>query len=394
MKYLSVKDISIKWNKDPTLVLRLCKSGRITGAIKIGRSWAIPIDSIKPIDKRTKAAKKINNEVVFRFPLYVNFKEEDYNLSLTYEEKCLRDGEIKFHKFEFKEAKEIFKSLLENSSNRYISIACLYHLAEIYKLENDNELNKTLFSFNALLAEDFPYKKEMKLFKYYFDMNNSYYKSIIDDFDFDCNYNYHPSCYFYMSLICLIPIAYDNFSLANKLRYESQELLCRQMENDGYYLEAQIMSFYLLLVYHLKNNEDKMLYYASKGIELAYKYNLYINAGYFDRYYPKITNSVLKKYPKDFINTILSISKMIKTSEEKYASQSTHPSYLGILSENDFELAFIANQGYNNKEIATKLHISEKVVSKRYNEIYDKLNVKNKHELIELINNTHRNGVL
>lgn len=50
--YLTVKQISEKWELKPRTVQIMCAEGKIPGAIKFGRDWAIPEDATKPIDKR------------------------------------------------------------------------------------------------------------------------------------------------------------------------------------------------------------------------------------------------------------------------------------------------------------------------------------------------------
>ncbi len=52
MEYLSVKEAAEKWNISVRYVQRYCIEGRIKGAMKFGRSWAIPLDTQKPVDLR------------------------------------------------------------------------------------------------------------------------------------------------------------------------------------------------------------------------------------------------------------------------------------------------------------------------------------------------------
>lgn len=54
MKYMTTNEASKKWNISDRRIRVLCDEGRIDGAIKIGRNWSIPTDSVKPIDGRTK----------------------------------------------------------------------------------------------------------------------------------------------------------------------------------------------------------------------------------------------------------------------------------------------------------------------------------------------------
>ncbi len=45
------------WGITTRRVQILCNKGLVEGAIKMDRTWIIPINSMKPVDGRTKAAK-------------------------------------------------------------------------------------------------------------------------------------------------------------------------------------------------------------------------------------------------------------------------------------------------------------------------------------------------
>ncbi|MCQ2439494.1 MAG: helix-turn-helix domain-containing protein [Oscillospiraceae bacterium] len=57
--YLSIKETSEKWDITPRRIQVLCSAGRIDGAAKLGREWAIPVDAEKPDDNRIKSGKFI-----------------------------------------------------------------------------------------------------------------------------------------------------------------------------------------------------------------------------------------------------------------------------------------------------------------------------------------------
>lgn len=52
MEYISVIEASKKWNISDRRIRVLCTEGRIEGAIKIGHSWSIPAEAVKPVDGR------------------------------------------------------------------------------------------------------------------------------------------------------------------------------------------------------------------------------------------------------------------------------------------------------------------------------------------------------
>ncbi len=50
--YMTIKQAAEKWDVTPRRIQFLCSNGRIKGATKFGRDWAIPVDAKKPGDKR------------------------------------------------------------------------------------------------------------------------------------------------------------------------------------------------------------------------------------------------------------------------------------------------------------------------------------------------------
>lgn len=54
MDYLSIQDVSNKWNISKRRVQILCREGRIDGAKKIGNMWVIPRSAGRPVDARTR----------------------------------------------------------------------------------------------------------------------------------------------------------------------------------------------------------------------------------------------------------------------------------------------------------------------------------------------------
>lgn len=52
---LPVRKAAALWNLSERQVSKLCKEGRVPGATKEGKSWIIPIDAQRPIDKRIKS---------------------------------------------------------------------------------------------------------------------------------------------------------------------------------------------------------------------------------------------------------------------------------------------------------------------------------------------------
>ena len=58
--YLSVREISYKWNVSERWVSKLAQDGRIPGMERFGWSWAIPEDAEQPADPRQEKIRKTN----------------------------------------------------------------------------------------------------------------------------------------------------------------------------------------------------------------------------------------------------------------------------------------------------------------------------------------------
>ena len=58
--YRSVKETAELWNISIRRLQVLCSEGRIDGAAKLGREWAIPVDAVKPTDKRIVSGRYKN----------------------------------------------------------------------------------------------------------------------------------------------------------------------------------------------------------------------------------------------------------------------------------------------------------------------------------------------
>lgn len=62
MEYMTTKEAVETWNISERRIRQLLQEGRIEGAVKIGSTWNIPKDTIKPVDKRI--IKPDNNEFI------------------------------------------------------------------------------------------------------------------------------------------------------------------------------------------------------------------------------------------------------------------------------------------------------------------------------------------
>lgn len=64
MEFLSIKQTAEKWGISVRRVQTLCSENRIPGAQRVGYSWIVPSDAIKPQDGRIKSGKYIKDKML------------------------------------------------------------------------------------------------------------------------------------------------------------------------------------------------------------------------------------------------------------------------------------------------------------------------------------------
>ena len=60
MEWMTVQEAGILWGITTRRAQFLCANGKVRGVQKLGSIWVIPKGTPKPVDGRTKAARKSN----------------------------------------------------------------------------------------------------------------------------------------------------------------------------------------------------------------------------------------------------------------------------------------------------------------------------------------------
>ena len=59
MEFITIQEASLLWGITSRRIQVLCSEGRVDGAVKFGRQWAIPTNVGKPVDARIKNGKYV-----------------------------------------------------------------------------------------------------------------------------------------------------------------------------------------------------------------------------------------------------------------------------------------------------------------------------------------------
>ena len=182
MGYLTAKQFSEKWGISERRVIKLCIENRINGAIKNGRRWSIPEDTLKPSDKRSGISKyiktkktvaivNINKQIGdFLVPL---LEKEGYTITAIYEKNkkinIKKENELHLLEMDFSNTKNILETI-GNTEKYYDSMVFLQSEkigknSELIIREFSKKMNCTSSIVLVNNVSDIKQKLEQKLAK-------------------------------------------------------------------------------------------------------------------------------------------------------------------------------------------------------------------------------------
>ena len=102
--FMTVKEASAKWGISDRRIRVLCAEGKISGAIKEGKTWKFPVDTVKPIDGRYKSNESLlklidkkKKELDNRRPLTegeIKRLNEEFTVEYTYNSNAIEGNTL------------------------------------------------------------------------------------------------------------------------------------------------------------------------------------------------------------------------------------------------------------------------------------------------------------
>ena len=102
--FMTVKEASAKWGISDRRIRVLCAEGKISGAIKEGKSWKFPVDTVKPSDRRYKSNESLltlidkkKKELDNRRPLTegeIERLNEEFTIEYTYNSNAIEGNTL------------------------------------------------------------------------------------------------------------------------------------------------------------------------------------------------------------------------------------------------------------------------------------------------------------
>jgi len=390
MNYISSKKAAQLWNISTSRIVKLASTGRIDGAVLVGKSWMIPQDAQKPADARTKAIKKIKNDPVFRFPLYFLkvYTDETY-AQLTAEEKELLKAVQLYETGEFSESRVLLEKLLKSCDNIYFRIGILYTLSNVYLLSGAYEqAESALFSMQMIFRDDFPHKAELL---YILRDKEAPYVStqyFVKDFDISPDFNYTEETEAYLTLLCMRSSLLKYLNASTELSPDAYELACRRFEHTGFFYVAMYIHFELAIYYRLRKDSDLSLWHMQSALKHAVENRYFTSIALLSVFCSDLFVEALQEYPEELRTRLMGAQKDYSDLATAFLKQRDAHLQYSQLTASDYSLIYYALKGYPNKDIAVIEGLSLPAINQRYAKLYTKLNVDGKKELADLFRNS------
>jgi len=385
MDYISVREAAELWGIDPSNIRKLLRKGKIEGAKIVARNWLIPKNAHRPIDGRTREAKDKEKASLFRFPLLVNQEEDAFSPELSEEERRLSKAELDFYACDFDKAKQAFDKLLYETGNIYVRIMVLFYLCSLsVEVYGGRDFKSYYKQLQMAFVGNYPYKKEMEIVTPWLYTVLAQFSSVSESLDLDTCYDYSPTVMPLLSYLSFYHIAGNLQAITGHAFSDPYELLCRQIEQSGAHYEACEAHFALFCASYLINNEEAMLYHLRKGMEIAREHNLPLIPASYLPYYPDAFKKIVTEYPDEFIKRIKKNAEIMSKSFSEFTDKYDITKIYRCLTSRDYRYLLFALNGCTNKQVAKIMSLSERTVTNRYTEIFNKLGINSKKELLEL----------
>jgi len=176
-------------------------------------------------------------------------------------------------------------------------------------------------------------------------------------------------------------LTYCRYLILEKKYTEAENFLLKLvecLEKEGRYRILIVVYILLALVFKTLDNDEKSMNALVEAVKIAEK-GKYIRA-FFNEEKDTITLlSKIRKESPDFIGRIIRESKrFLRMTEEDFKELDD----IETLSKRELEIISLISHGYSNKDIADRLFISTGTVKWHINNIFSKMDVKNRTQAV------------
>lgn len=389
MDYISTQEASEKWGISTTRITILAREGRIPGAQRFGKNWLIPVDAVKPPERKGGRGRLPKPELDhFSFPLYPYRPDwsEAKEKQLSAQQKRLLAAETAFLECRYEDAYPTLETILAAPEDICTEVGALWHAGMCcIALNRPEAFTKLFLRLQMLLAGDFPHRDDLEIV---LDALKTYVETIgfsarkplrlPDVHGQAVPWGCVLAGYTQLSKEAMKPGSADVTLL---------ELNLRLLQTTSSVFAVEMLHLYLLAVYLFRQNTVKAEEHARAAVRLAYETKVYFPLVSYFHYHTGVLNPILEQYPEEFQALCHRLSAQYEKSFTAFVASIGEGSVLANLTDEDYPYVFAVLMEQSNTHLAKKLGISSATVRRRLDKLYEKCGVKDKKELKKYLRN-------
>lgn len=392
MEYLTVREISEKWEMSIRMVNYYLNTGRVEGAVRKTSEWLIPRTAKKPVDRRKKSdsvkvTKKKRNTDKCYMPLISSpcpgsFHEFEYSLA---DEEERRVARALWHYFRNEEEKCRIvseKCFQSNSVQIRLSARLVHAMATV----QTGDAAMVQADLAAITAEN---KKTS-------DLSSKLYTLVTEGLVSIFFHSEKSDLSALRDKVSLFPAGmqyYTIYAAAHELYIKREYQRAMGMAEGALMMAGDrfpIASIYLNLVLcmiclNLKEDEQaEAAFMRAWNIALPERY-LHPFIEHHGMLQGQIERSLRRQYPEEYEEIIASVYSFSRGWMKIHNPVSTLQ-VTDALTPYEFSIAMLAAKGRSNKEIAKLLGISVNTVKSYMELIFSKLHISSRTEIDAFVN--------
>lgn len=389
MKFLKIEEIAARWGVSPRAVQLLCKEGKIVGAERFGRAWMIPEDATRPIDRRTREGRVLDEEnqplprntpVLYMTDLYSTPGTADEASQLLVghnEARVLFEAEVAYARGEIDKVYASASYLLSRHSGFYAVISAGMLLAQCAIWRGDIEMWRAakMHISEAPAQNDFD-RDIMLLAICAVDIMLYDVTDFPDWFRMGCFEPLHKDAFpaarvYYAKYLYTIAYAVatgelmlegmDGLSLMRILPNTIEPMISQARVDN-----ALVSEIYLRLscaaMYHNGGDNEQAIRHIDRAIALALPDKLYGILSEYCRVMDSLLEQRLSQVAPDAWKEVKALYRVYNEGWSRLSGSVRGKTLATTLSVKEREVAKLAAFGMSNAQIAEKLHMSVSVV--------------------------------
>jgi len=384
MRYFSTSETAKQWNISARRVAKLASEGKIKGASLVGNNWMIPETASKPEDGRKKTGSSVDGDRYVFPDLIFGISTKDDPDNLPPDEKQLYGGILHLCKTDFEEGIRILQKLLQSTDRECLLIGASYYLFGAYIVEwQFDKAVEMLDIFYKEIATAKQHKEELMFMKQQVDSYLNGYTSISNPFDIDLDTHYSKGFLPFLAEENVFSDLCSFYTDSPRSSIASHEIICMNLENQGYFYAALYIHFHIAVMYSLVQNTKKREQHLKKAFDMALKYECFSGLAFYLWLYPDFIPFLRKNYPPETVDMLLNTSNRRMETSKAFLKYSAGSEILQILTREDHRLICLARSGYSIPQMAELEKVSTSTIKQWLGKLYKKMGVKTKKELIE-----------